>query len=234
MSKQTALVSGASGNLGKAVVEHFLSQNWQVCGLVHHQGEDSDREHYREFEVDLTDEAATEQCVEACKQQAQSIDVAVLTAGGFAMGDIAETSLEELKKMYRLNFETAYNLMRPLLQHMKKEGKGKLFFIGSKPGMDTRKGNTTVAYSLSKSLLFQLANMINADTNNTGVEAFVVVPGTIDTPQNRKAVPKADFSQWEKPEDIAELIGKYAEKTQSVATENSVILVDSALKELGK
>src|SRR5699024_8657174 len=210
MSK-TILVSGANGNLGKAVMQNFLKNNYTVIGLVHHQKDEIKNENYNEFEVDLTDEAATAKTINAILEKHQDIAAAVLTTGGFTLGNIEKTGQKELQKQYALNFETAYFVTRSVLPNMKKNKKGKIFFIGSEPGMQTSKAKGVVAYALAKSQLFQLANILNSETEKTGIQAHVVVPTTIDTPQNRKAVPKADFNKWQKSKDIAEIIQDYAE-----------------------
>jgi|SRR5690625_595765 len=211
MNSQTVLISGAGGNLGKAVAAEFLKNNWKVAALVNHKGKDNPgTERYTEFEIDLTDEQSAEKLVGNLIDTYKTIDTAVLTAGGFQMGSLENTTRADLKKMFDLNFYTAYNLVRPLTPHLKETG-GNLFLIGSQPGFDTRKGKSTVAYSLSKSLLFQLANIVNAGFEE--IRAHVIVPDTIDTPENRKSMPKADFNKWQAPEAIAKLIFDQAESS---------------------
>lgn len=216
MANKTVIVTGASGNLGSAVVDFYLQRGDYVIGMVHRSGEKvRNHDNYHECEVNLLDDAAVETCVKQMVEKYGRIDIAVMTAGGFAMGNISNTGIRELEHQYRLNFETAYNLTKPLYEHMKANHEGKLFFVGSGQGLDTTKGKHVVAYSLSKSLLFQLSNIINADTSHTGIRAHVIVPSTMDTPQNRESMPDADFSKWEKPTEIASIIGRYADDHQS-------------------
>lgn len=226
MSNNTVVISGASGNLGSAVVDYFINKKWEVHGLTHHlSGKTS--EGYAELEVDLLDEAASKEAVEKIISKTKAINVAVLTVGGFAMGTIEETSMKEMRRQYELNFVTAYHLARPLLSQIKKQGTGKLFFISSMPGIDTKKGKGITAYSLAKSQLTQLAHIMNAEMKGTDVKAYVIVPSTIDTPQNREAMPEGDYSQWETPEVIASIIGEYAEKKIQDITE---IVIQDQLK----
>lgn len=206
---QNILVSGANGNLGQAVVEYFLEKGNKVIGLVHHK-KGIEKPNFEEIEVDLTDESATENVIHSVLEKYKNIDIAVLTTGGFAVGNLLKTGQSELQKQYALNFETTYFVTRALISNQPKDQKLKLFFIGSEPGMDTSKAKGVVAYALAKSQLFQLAKILNSDSDKTGVLAHVIVPGTIDTPQNRKAVPDADFGTWQKPKDIAQIIGKYS------------------------
>ncbi len=216
MANKTVIVSGASGNLGSAVVDFYLHRGDRVVGLVPRSGHNMrNDDNYQACDVNLLDDAAVEACVKQMVEKYGRIDIAVMTAGGFAMGNLSNTGIPELEHQYRLNFETAYNLTKPLYEHMKTNHDGKLFFVGSGQGLDTSKGKHVVAYSLSKSLLFQLSNIINADTPQTGIRAYVIVPSTIDTPQNRESMPDADFSKWEKPADIASIIGRYSDDRQS-------------------
>lgn len=220
-----AIVSGASGNLGSAVVSYFLENAYQVIGLVHKSTKSKNNlNNYQEIKVDLLDEIATENCLKTILQNYKKIDVVVLTAGGFRSGSIEKTSLADIEHQYQLNFVTAFNFARPAVLQMKKQGSGRLFFIGSQPGMDTHKGKNNVAYSLSKSQLFQLANIFNAETKELDIKTYVVVPSTIDTPENRKAMPNADYSKWEKPEAIAEVIGRYTKEVTEKTDENYIII----------
>lgn len=223
MAQQTALISGITGNLGKAVADYFFEKSWRITGTSHNE---SIQGRFDIVSVDLTDEEAAEQYINHAIQKFGTIDAAVLTVGGFAMGNLNNTNTKVIEKFLKLNFETAYNLARPLMQHMATMRKGKIFFIGSGQGMNTKTGKDVVAYSLSKSLLFQLTNIINAEKKNTGVQAFVVVPSIIDTHQNRKDMPNADFSQWQKPEDIARIIGRY---TDYPSPEKNVLIIKDEL-----
>lgn len=88
---------------------------------------------YVECAVNLLDELAVEECVKQLLEKFGKIDIAVMTAGGFAMGDLSDTGISELEHQYRLNFETAYNLTKPLYEHMKLNHGGRLF-CGFRPG----------------------------------------------------------------------------------------------------
>lgn len=212
MKEKVIVVSGANGNLGHAVVQYFLENGNKVIGLVHRKSQNPlIHHHYEELIVDISNENEALQCVNEIENKYDCIDIAIMTVGGFAMGHIADTGIDRMKQQYKLNFETAYNLTKPVLALMLKQGEGKIFFTGSIAGMNIKKAKGVIAYGLSKSLLFNLAHLINMESNNSGVFAHVIVPSIIDTPQNRADMPNADFSKWEKPEQIAQVIGKYAE-----------------------
>src|SRR6185369_899193 len=148
-----------------------------------------------------------------------SIDAAVMTAGGFAMGKVAETKMDDIKKQFRLNFETAYNVARPVFSKMMEQGSGRIFMIGSKPGSDMKNSKGMVAYGLTKSLIFRLAELMNDEDKGSNVVTTIIVPSTIDTPENRKAMPGVDSSKWVKPENIAMIIYFYCSEAASVIRE---------------
>lgn len=206
---KTVIVTGASGNLGQAVVKKFLAKDYYVAGTVIPNDSfviDMPAKNFETAVVDLVQEELAQYFVEEVANKQGSIDVAVLTVGGFAMGNIAGTKTVDIAKQIKLNFETAYNIARPVFAQMMKQGSGRIFLIGSKPGADMKNSKGMVAYGLSKSLIFRLAELMNDEARGTNVVISVVVPSTIDTPQNRASMPDADFSKWETPEAIAEVI----------------------------
>jgi NAD(P)-dependent dehydrogenase (short-subunit alcohol dehydrogenase family) len=215
---KTAIVTGASGNLGQAVVNKFLAEGYRVVGTVNHNEPakiNLNNPNFEEEAVDLIDELKAKEFVDRVISKYKTIEVAVLTVGGFAAGKIAETGTADVMKQYRLNFETAYNVARPSFVQMIQEDNGRIFIIGSRPGLDAKYGKGMVAYGLGKSLIFRLAELMNDEAKGHNVVTSVVVPSTIDTPQNRKAMPDAKFDSWVKPEAIADVI--YFHCTQEAA-----------------
>lgn len=220
--KKIAIVTGASGNLGQAVVKKLLAEGCNVIGTVIPNDKVPVNFNHSNFEkatVNLGDEQNSQQFIESVINKYGSVDVAVLTVGGFAMGNIAETKTEDILKQYKLNFETTYNAARPAFMRMMKQGSGRIFMIGSKPGLDTRNGKGMIAYSLAKSLLFRLAELMNDEAKGSDVVTNVVIPSTIDTPQNRESMPEANFDKWVKPEAIADVIWFYCTNTASIVRE---------------
>lgn len=221
---KTAIVTGASGNLGQAIVKKFLAEDYHVVGLVssrnvlpgHTEGQ------YERVPVDLTEADSAAHVVASVISTYGSIDVAVLTAGGFTMGSVADTATETLMEQYKLNFETAYNIARPVFVQMLKQNSGKIFLVGSKPGLDTKNGKGKVAYTLSKSLLFRLAELMNAEAQGYNVVTSVIVPDIIDTPQNREAMPDADFTKWVQPATIADTIWLYSSGAETLPAERVI------------
>lgn len=207
--EKTAIISGANGALGSVTVQKFLDESYFVAGLYHSHQETHPGKNFRRYAVNLLDENATNNTVREIITEKSSISVLVCTAGGFAPGNIDNTHTAELQKQYMLNFQTAYNLVQPVYLQMKKQGYGKIFLIGSQQGLTSSKSTNAVAYGLSKSLLFHLAEILNKDGNGK-VVVTVIVPSTIDTKANRESMPGEDASKWVTPEEIANVILFYS------------------------
>ena len=126
-----------------------------------------------------------------------------MLVGGFAAGGIATTTGADMHKMLSLNFDTAYFMARPLLAHMQQQEQGRLVFVGARPALQPAQGKDLLAYALSKSLLFKLADCINEETEGKNITASVIVPSTIDTAINRQSMPGANAADWVTPEALA-------------------------------
>lgn len=228
---KTAIVTGATGNMGKAVAEKFLQEGYAVIGTVNKQEPaetNTTASRYETIAVDLMNEAEAATFVSNTIEKYKSIEAAILTVGGFAMGTIASTSTADILHQYKLNFETAYHVARPVFLQMMKQKSGRIFLIGSKPGISAANSKGVVAYSLGKSLIFRLAELMNEEAKGTNVVTTVVVPSTIDTPQNRKAMPDAPFENWVKPEAIANVIYYYCTVEADVLREPVIKVYNNA------
>jgi NAD(P)-dependent dehydrogenase (short-subunit alcohol dehydrogenase family) len=206
---KVAIVTGSSGNMGQAVVKKFIDEGYYVVGTIIPNDTvpmDFPADKFEKVIVDLMNEDDSQKFVETILEKHSSVDAAILTVGGFAMGKIEETKTADIAKQHKLNFETAYNVARPVFVQMMKQNSGRIFIIGSKPGLSAKDGKGMVAYGLAKSLIFRLAELMNDEAKGKNVVTSVVVPSTIDTPQNRKAIPEGKFDHWVKPGAIADVI----------------------------
>lgn len=209
---KTALVTGASGNLGKAIATQLLADGYQVIGTVSSGNNKAalENSHYRQEALDLRSPTEASAFLDNLIAEWGVPELAVLTVGGFAMGRFSEMTFADLSAQIELNVATAFNIAQPLFRQMMQVGKGKIFFIGAKPGLDARFSGGAVAYGLSKSLLFRLAAQMNEEARGSNVVTAVIVPGIIDTPQNRAAMPDANPKGWVQPAAIADLVSFYA------------------------
>ncbi len=222
--KKIAMVTGAAGNLGQAAAKKFIDEGYKVIGTA--RLSDNLKMDIETHEVDLMNEEAAQKFVENIIEKYGKIDAAILTVGGFAVNDIAGTKTSGITRQYKLNFETAYNIARPVFAQMIKQQSGRIFMIGSKPGLSPANSKGMIAYSLSKSLIFRLAELMNDEAKGINVVTNVVVPSTIDTPQNRQSMPDADFSKWVSPEKIAGIMYYYC-------TEEAALLREPVIKVYG-
>ncbi len=206
---KTVIITGANGNLGSAVTRAFLDKGYRVIATVMAESMRADFGVHANLSVevvDLNSEPAAAAFVERAIAKHSSVDGALLLVGGFAMGNVNATSVSDIRQQITLNFETAYHVARPLFQHMLANGNGRIVFIGARPALEAAQGKDLVAYGLSKSLLFKLAEYMNAEAKGKNVTATVVAPSTLDTPLNRKSMPEVDPDTWVKPEALAEVL----------------------------
>jgi len=207
--QKTILITGANGNLGAATVKIFLDKGYKIIAVDQsgtHLGFAAGHDNFELRSVDAVSEQVVGTFVEEIIELYGRIDGALLLIGGFAMGDISATNAEALRKLYTLNFETAWNFARPLFRHMLGNGYGRLVFMGARTALIPQQGKGALAYALSKSLLFGLAQLLNAEAKGRNVVASVVAPSTIDTALNRQSMPDVDPSIWVKPEEIGALM----------------------------
>lgn len=202
------LVSGADGNLGSAVADKLKSEGNKIFGFFGFEKNTKNPEdNFQKVAIDLMDAKASAEAVKQAYNTFGEINAAVLTVGGYAGGSIKEVSIEDIHKQIRLNFDTAYNLVKPLIDKMPKGSQ--IFLIGAKPVLSPNDLKNVVSYGLAKQLIFSLADIINADFSEHGINAHVIVPSIIDTPPNREAMPDMNFDDWVKPEQIAATISYY-------------------------
>ncbi len=201
---KNVVITGAAGNLGTAVVDKFLSEQWNVIAITDPKIKHNIKDPVKTYTADLTNESDVNQVIARIISDNKTVDAALLLVGGFAAGNIDATDGAALRQQMSLNFETAYFTARPVFQQMVKQGGGRIVLVASKTALVSELGKNTIGYSLSKFLLTKLADLLNAEGASKNVVCSLIAPSTIDTEINRKSMPNADFSKWVKAPDIAE------------------------------
>jgi NAD(P)-dependent dehydrogenase (short-subunit alcohol dehydrogenase family) len=208
MSK-TAIISGAAGGLGTKVTEKFLEAGYTVHAWTqpgkpeqvdHLKKETGDPEALHISPVDVMDGQSVKAYCSDIKDG--SLQAAIFTVGGFAMGKLEDTEEEDLDKMIALNFKTAFHSVKQAMPKMA-EG-GRIVLISARPALDPEAAAGLLAYSLSKGMVRQLAQIVNVEGKERNVQAVTVYPSIIDTEMNREAMPDANFDHWVKPSEIAD------------------------------
>ena len=208
---KVALIAGATGGLGRAVVTAFLGEGAQVVaadqsqpGLEALQKAAGASAKLQVEQLNATDETAVRALVESVITKHKRLDVLVNAIGGFAFGKLWETERKTYDLMLTLNLHVGFTLAHKVVPAMLKQGSGAIVNIGAKAAFDHPAGLS--AYSASKAASVALFDCLAQDLKGTGVRVNSVLPSIIDTEANRKSMPDADFSKWPKPEEIARVI----------------------------
>ena len=227
MSDRIVLITGARGGLGTFVTQRFLATGTTVVGTDRSVTQkDFPAANFVALPVDLTDSAAVAGAISSVAERYGRLDVLVHLLGAFAGGKpVAETDDATWKQMQDLNLTSAFYVLRAAIPHLRKSGSGRIVAVGSLAAVEPHAG--VGAYVTFKSALVSLVRTVALENKDAGVTANVVLPGTMDTPANRKAMPGADFSKWVKPADVADLILWLADERAKNVT-GTVIPIDSA------
>ena len=210
---RVAMVTGGAGALGSAVTQDLLQNGARVAvpyrgdsewaALVNSAGAARDR--LWGAPVDLTKAAAVEQFAADVTARWGRIDFLVCIAGGFAAGKIHETSEESWDRMFDMNVKTVHLALRAAVPVMLKQNFGRIITISS--GAILKGGGAGIAaYAISKGAVRQLTEILADELKGYDIRAHCIMPGTMDTPANRRDMPKADFSQWVSTADVARVI----------------------------
>jgi NAD(P)-dependent dehydrogenase (short-subunit alcohol dehydrogenase family) len=211
---KTAIVTGGAGALGAAVVEAFLSEGARVAVPIRRAGELDRLRQQLALDpeaplsgavVDLTDETAIAEYAQSVAEDRGGLDILVNAAGGFGGGKpVHETPWSVWQQQLDVNLKTSVLTSKAAVPHMLKRGGGSIVNVSSRPA--TQDGKDIAAYAAAKRAILQLTDAMAAELRESNITVNAVLPSVIDTPANRQAMPKADFSRWAPPGEIAGVI----------------------------
>jgi NAD(P)-dependent dehydrogenase (short-subunit alcohol dehydrogenase family) len=206
MTNKTALVTGANGGLGTHVTKALLDAGFTVVGLSPRiQQSDFNHANFIALPASLSNLDAAKKAVDTVITRSGKIDVLAHLVGGFAGGKtIAETDDATWQRMFDANLNSTFHILRAVIPEMRKTGEGRIVAIASRAA--EAPGPRVGAYSASKAALVSLIKTVALENKDAGITANVILPGTMDTPANRKDMPGADVSQWVQPSSVASLI----------------------------
>ncbi len=206
MTGKVVLVTGANGGLGTYVTQAFLGTGATVIGSSRKiQQADFNNPDFTALPAEISTREGARVLIDQVVARFGRLDVLVHTVGGFAGGQsIAETDDTTFQQMLDLNLTSVFHILRASIPILRQTGKGRLIAIGSRAALEPGAG--VGAYSASKAAMVSLIRTAALENKDCGLTANVILPGTIDTPANRKAMPNADYSKWVRPNSIASLI----------------------------
>ena len=197
-----AIVTGANGNLGSAVVARLTASGYRVARVernVMHLAEEFD------CEVDLSDRNSVTRAFSEAARRAGPLHAVVHTVGTFRGGrSVLETQDSDYLDLFQVNVMTTVHVLQAALHVMQPQREGSIAVVSSRDAHAGAAGHA--AYAASKAAQVRIVESAAAEAASFGVRVNAVLPGTMDTPQNRAAQPDADFSRWLPLRDVAEVL----------------------------
>ena len=204
MDGKVVVVTGALGALGRVVAEQALVRGARVAGVDHAPSQVPATATRIELGgVDLSDAAQAKKAIDAVAAHFGKLDALINIAGGFAFETVAEGDPRTWQRMYALNVLTALNASRSAIPHLAASRSARIVNIGAIGALQAGAGMG--AYAASKAGVHRLTEALATEWKSK-ITVNAVLPSIIDTPANRASMPKADFSKWVTPQELAEVI----------------------------
>lgn len=205
-TKKVVVITGAAGNLGEAVVRRYMEEGANLILVDRAKDRLSKmypklvktKNHWLANQIDATNEDAIAKMMSTGIEKFGKIDILVNTVGGFSAGvPLHETPIKTLDFMFNLNAKSLFIACKAVIPYMIIQEGGKIINVAARPGVKGMKN--TAAYSAAKSAVIRLTESMSAELRTSGINVNCILPGTIDTPNNREEMPKANFNRWVKP-----------------------------------
>jgi NAD(P)-dependent dehydrogenase (short-subunit alcohol dehydrogenase family) len=213
---KVAVVTGATGALGRVVAKALLDQGASVVST--HRGEDklkdlidfigsSSKDRLVSIQTDVTDEKSVQALFQQVMSQYGRVDILLNIVGSFKGGeDVMNTKVSDWDFVFNVNLKSAFLCSKEALSQMIKQNYGKIVSVSSRSAAEKRYRVKDGAYAVSKAGIIVLTETIAEEVKKYEINVNCILPSTIDTPDNRRNFPNADFSKWVKPEQIAEVL----------------------------
>jgi NAD(P)-dependent dehydrogenase (short-subunit alcohol dehydrogenase family) len=206
MNDKVVLVTGANGGLGTYVTQAFLDAGAIVIGTsrkIDQSNFSSPR--FTALPAEISTRESAKVLVDKVVARFGRLEVLAHTVGGFDGGhSIVETDDATFQRMLDLNLNSVFHILRAAIPALRQTRNGRIIAIGSRAALEP--GANVGAYSASKAAMVSLIRTVALENKDAGLSANVILPGTMDTPANRAAMPNSDFSKWVRPATVANLI----------------------------
>jgi NAD(P)-dependent dehydrogenase (short-subunit alcohol dehydrogenase family) len=210
-SHRVIVITGAAGTLGAAVAQAFHQVNAQVVLLdrADHRwpvlAESNAPQPITIGNVNVADEESVDAAIAQVMQQTGRIDALINTVGGYRAGiPLHQMEVTDADALMGLNARSVFLTCRAVVPHMLAQGSGKIVNIASRGALQGTAGASI--YSASKSVVIRLTESLADELKTHGINVNCVLPGMIDTPANRAAMPAADASTWVATDALADVI----------------------------
>ena len=202
------VITGGAGALGTAVVEALIASG-AVCHVPCFDEAEAQRfrlRDHKQVRLTVAGNLADETAIARLYDGIASLWASIHIAGGFAAGPLSEASLATLRQQIDMNFISCLLCCRAAVKTMTTAKNGRIVNVAARPGLEWRTGAGMVAYAASKAAVAALTAALAEEVVKDGILVNAVAPSTMDTPANRQAMPKADFSLWPKVDEVAATI----------------------------
>ena len=209
---KVAVVTGATGNLGQALCRALLGRGGSLALIARDgkalkalQDELGAQDRTAAFAMDLGEANAVQSGMDRVLERFGGIHILVNAVGGFRMGPpLHETPVEDWEAMMDINARSVFNSCKAVIPHMLAAGGGQIVNISARAA---RQGKGRMGpYCAAKAAVIALTESLAEEHRDTGIRVNCILPGTIDTPQNRAAMPDADYRCWVAPEALADVV----------------------------
>jgi len=211
LTKRAVVLTGATGNIGPAVVRAYLAQGAHVAIAVRDaargaalKAELGGDERLMEAVADPADRQAMERFVEQVLRVWGRLDVLANLVGGYAASAAADGDLAAYRASWDQKVATAVTATAACIRPMRARGYGRIVSVASMSALKGEKG--AAGYAMANAALVRWTESLAEETKREGITANVVMPRIIDTPENRAAMPKSDPSRWATGAEIAALV----------------------------
>ncbi|MGO8951244.1 MAG: SDR family oxidoreductase [Ktedonobacterales bacterium] len=211
---RVVLIPGAFGGAGQAVTRAFLEAGAEVVAVGRTPSPESDQfrlglgemvPRFSEFHADVTEEEQVKSLMQTVVQRHQRLDILINLVGGWTAGQpVTDLDLTTWERMLDLNLKPAFLFSKHAARAMAEANWGRIIHVSSRGALFGRRNASS--YAVAKNAVLTLTEVQAEELRATNITVNAILPSIIDTPANRASMPKADWSNWPKAEDVARVL----------------------------